>query len=150
MGTHLDKNGYYIWAKWVPISHAIGYPFLDYIVLFGTKYSGDIKITDHHKVKSMNISIFQFLQEIYFAQQRILICYACKPKMRMRCFIANVKSRFVAKALLYHCNSVAIQLQRQWNPSSGTTELWSLTTTPGKKMRNIVRVSYTGIQIPPL
>ena len=49
MGTHLDKNGYYIWAKWVPISHAIGYPFFDYIVLFGIKYSGDIKITDHHK-----------------------------------------------------------------------------------------------------
>ena len=49
MGTHLDKNGYYIWAKWVPISHAIGYPFLDYIVLFGTKYSGDIKMTDHYK-----------------------------------------------------------------------------------------------------
>ena len=43
MGTHLGKNGYYIWKKWVPISYAKGYPFLDYIVLSRTKYSGKIK-----------------------------------------------------------------------------------------------------------
>ena len=43
MGTHLSKNGYYIWEKWVPISYVNGYPFLDYIVLSGTKYSGDMK-----------------------------------------------------------------------------------------------------------
>ena len=47
MGTHLEKNGYYIFGKWVPISHANGYPFLDCIVLFGTKYSGDFKTIDY-------------------------------------------------------------------------------------------------------
>jgi hypothetical protein len=43
MGTHLWKNGYYILEKWVPISYVNGYPFLDCIVLFGTKYCGDIE-----------------------------------------------------------------------------------------------------------
>ena len=43
MGTHLWKNGYYILEKWVPISYVNGYPFFDCIVLFGTKYSGEIE-----------------------------------------------------------------------------------------------------------
>ena len=72
------------------------------------------------------------------------------PKMRMKCFIVNVKSIFAAEALLYHCNSVEIPLQRQLNPSSGTTELCSLTTIEQKIMRNIVTVYSTGIQITPL
>ena len=113
MGTHLDKNGYYIWAKWVPISHASGYPFLDYIVLFGTKYSGDIKMTDHYKdqiCEYQHISI-SARNILCAAKNTDMLCLQAQNADEM--LIANVKSRFVAKALLYHCNSVAIQLQRQ-------------------------------------
>ena len=42
MGTHFSPNGYYIFSEWVPILPPNGYPFFDYIVLSGTKYSGDI------------------------------------------------------------------------------------------------------------
>ena len=43
MGTHFSRNGYYILFKWVPILPLNGYPFLNYLVLYRTKYSGHIK-----------------------------------------------------------------------------------------------------------
>jgi hypothetical protein len=66
MGTHLEKNGYYILEKWVPILHAIGYPFLDYIVLFGVKYSGQIKTIDYCKSQICENQYILLLREIHF------------------------------------------------------------------------------------
>ena len=107
MGTHLEKNGYYILEKRAPILYAIGYPFLDKIVLFGIKYSGEIKTTDYRKSQTCEYQYISLLQKIHFVQQKILMSYVCKPKMQIKCLITNVKNRFIAILLQQCFNRIA-------------------------------------------
>ena len=88
MGTHLWKNGYYFLEKWVPISYMNGYPFLDYIVLSSTKYSGNIKGNDLWRLlkilRSRNLNWFQ--KELLRGWVR-RCCYRSKKQMLRHCFL---------------------------------------------------------------
>ena len=66
MGTHFSPNGYYIFFEWVPILPLNGYPFLNYIVLYRIKYSGEIKRKEHFPFIQVNTKILTHRQQKKF------------------------------------------------------------------------------------